>query len=143
METTPPANAFRLAIRVSAADIDALDHVSNVKIVDWMNRAAVEHSNAVGFDIARYREIGGVFVVRRHEIDYLASALLGDEVVASTWPTLLGKASAERHHEIKRVADGVVIARGFNVWAFVAFKTGRPVRIPPEVLAAFDPARFS
>jgi len=139
---TPPPGAFSIKLTVTAADIDALEHVSNVKVVDWMNQAAVEHSNAVGFDVARYREVGGVFVVRRHEIDYLVSAVLGDELVATTWPSLLGKASAERRHEIKRVKDGVVIARGFNVWAFVAFKTGRPVRIPPEVLAAFDPSRF-
>jgi acyl-CoA thioester hydrolase len=139
----PPVRApFELRFTVTPEDIDELDHVSNVRIVHWMNRAAVEHSRAAGFDIARYRELGGVFVVRRHEIDYLASARLGDELVAFTWPSGLQRSSAERRHEIRRVADEKVIARGLNLWAYVDFTTGRPTRMPPPVLEAFDPARF-
>jgi acyl-CoA thioester hydrolase len=138
-----PATAFALDLEVVAADIDELEHVSNVRVVDWMNRAAVAHSNAVGFDIARYREVGGVFVVRRHEIEYLASAYLGDKLRAFTWPTSLERATAERRHEIRRLADGRVIARGSNLWVFVSFETGRPMRIPAAVVEAFDPRRFS
>ena len=138
----PVRNPFELRFTVSAEDIDELDHVSNVRIVHWMNRAAVEHSRSVGFDVNRYRELGGVFVVRRHEIDYLASARLGDELVAFTWPTTFTKSSAERRHEIRRVADDRVIARGVNLWAYVDFTTGRPTRIPPVLVERFDPARF-
>lgn len=139
----PVKNAFALRFPVTAEDIDELDHVSNVRIVHWINRAAIEHSRSLGFDYARYRELGGVFVVRRHEIDYLASARLGDELVAFTWPTVLHRSSAERHHEIRRVADDRVIARAKNLWAFVSFASGRPTRIPPEIQAAFDPPRFA
>jgi acyl-CoA thioester hydrolase len=138
----PVKNPFQLRFTVTAEDIDDLDHVSNVRIVHWMNRAAVEHSQALGFDVARYRELGGVFVVRRHEIDYLASAKLGDELVAFTWPISFQRSSAERRHEIRRVADDKVIARGMNLWAYVDFTSGRPTRIPPPLLEAFDPARF-
>lgn len=138
----PVRNAFRLEIEVAPPDIDALDHVSNVRYVDWMNRAAVEHSNALGWDLARYREIGGVFVVRRHEIDYLASARLGDKLVWFTWPSALERSTAERKHEVHRVSDGRVLARGTNRWVFVDVKSGRPMRIPPDVAASFDPAKF-
>ncbi|HZU98636.1 MAG TPA: thioesterase family protein [Planctomycetota bacterium] len=138
----PVRNPFVLRFTVTADDIDELDHVSNVRIVHWMNRAAVEHSTSLGFDVKRYRELGGVFVVRRHEIDYLASARKGDELVAFTWPTVFQRSSAERRHEIRRVSDDRVIARGFNLWAYVDFTTGRPTRIPPVLLEAFDPARF-
>jgi acyl-CoA thioester hydrolase len=137
-----PATAFALDLAVVAADIDELEHVSNVRVVDWMNRAAVAHSSSLGFDVARYKEVGGVFVVRKHEVEYLASAYLGDLLRAFTWPTKLERATAERRHEIRRVADGRVIARGWNLWVFVSFETGKPMRIPPAVLAAFDPAKF-
>ena len=138
----PVRNPFVLRFTVTADDIDELDHVSNVRIVHWMNRAAVEHSASLGFDVKRYRELGGVFVVRRHEIDYLASARKGDGLVAFTWPTVFQRSSAERRHEIRRVSDDRVMARGFNLWAYVDFTTGRPTRIPPVLLEAFDPARF-
>lgn len=142
-ETPVPANAFGLALEVVAADIDDLEHVSNVRVVDWMNRAAVAHSAALGFDIAHYRAVGGVFVVRKHEIEYLASAYLGDRLTAFTWPSKIERATAERRHVIRRAADGKVVARGWNLWVFVSFESGRPMRIPPEVLAAFEPARFA
>jgi len=137
-----PATAFALDLEVVDADIDELGHVSNVRVVDWMNRAAVAHSTALGFDVARYKQSGGVFVVRKHEVEYLASAYLGEKVRAFTWPTKLERATAERRHEIRRVADGRVIARGWNLWVFVSFESGKPMRIPPAVLETFDPAKF-
>src|SRR3954468_11967328 len=119
----PVKNAFALKFAVVAEAIDELEHASNVRVVHWMNRAAVEHSRSLGFDVTRYRELGGVFVVRRHEIDYLASARLGDELVAFTWPTVFQRSSAERKHEIRRASDDKVIARGMNLWAYVDFAT--------------------
>ncbi|MCO5166722.1 MAG: acyl-CoA thioesterase [Planctomycetes bacterium] len=131
----PPPTAFTLRLRVTRDDLDAQGHVSNVRVVDWMNRAAIAHSEAVGLDLARYRQLGGTFVVRRHEIDYLAPAFEGDEVVACTWAISCRRATAERRHEVRR-ADGRVLARGFNLWAWVDL-TGRPARMPAEVETAF------
>lgn len=131
----PPPNAYALPLRVTRDDLDAQGHVSNVRVVDWMNRAAIAHSEAVGLDLARYRRLGGTFVVRRHEIDYLAPAFEGDEVVAYTWAESCRRATAERRHEVRR-GDGRVLARGFNLWAWVDL-TGRPARMPAEVEAAF------
>lgn len=128
---------FVLRVTVDAADIDAQSHASNVAVVDWMNRAAIAHSAALGFDAAAYRRLGAMFVVRRHEIDYLRPARAGDELLCGTWLSLMDKATAERRHEVVRAADGVLIARGLNIWAFVDAATGRPRRIHDEVLRAF------
>jgi acyl-CoA thioester hydrolase len=139
----PARNPFELRFTVRSEDLDELDHVSNVIVLFWMNRAAVEHSSSLGWDLARYRSEGGVFVVRRHEIDYLASAKLGDQLVHFTWPSAISRATAERKHEIRRVADDKVIARGMNVWAYVDVATGRPMRLPPALAQTFDPAKFA
>jgi acyl-CoA thioester hydrolase len=137
-----PSRAFELTLRVGPGDIDVQDHVSNVAVVSWMNQAAWRHSQALGFDAAHYRGMGAMWVVRRHEIDYLRQAVLGDELICRTWPSALSKAAAERRHRIERVADGAVIATGLNLWAFIDASTGRPMRIPESVRAAFDPERF-
>ena len=139
----PVRNPFALTFAVRREDLDELEHVSNVRVLFWMNRAAVEHSASLGWDLDRYRREGGVFVVRRHEIDYLASAKLGDQIVHYTWPSAISRATAERMHEIRRVADDKVIARGMNVWAYVDVATGRPLRLPHVLLEAFDPAKFA
>lgn len=138
----PVDNPFVFALRVSDDDVDEQGRVSNVTIVRWMSEAAFAHSAALGFDLARYRQLGAWFVVKRHEIDYHAAATAGDELVLYTWPSALKKVTAERRHHLVRRADGALIAAGLNVWAFIDAATGRPVRIPDEAREAFDPRRF-
>ena len=70
-----------LTITAAADDIDELGHVSNLVYLRWVLDAALAHSAAAGWDHAAYRRLGAVFVVRRHEIDYLAPVVAGDEVV--------------------------------------------------------------
>jgi acyl-CoA thioester hydrolase len=138
-----PSRAFVLARTVEPADIDPQNHASNVAIVGWMNDAAWRHSVAMGFDGPRYRALGGLWVVKRHEIDYHAQAMLGDELLCYTWPSALHKASAQRLHRIVRPADNTVIADGLNTWAWIDAATHRPGRIGPELRQAFDPALFT
>ncbi len=139
----PVSNPFVKSITVQPADIDEQGHVSNVKILEWANEAAIAHSTALGYDVPKYKEIGGIFVVRRHEIDYHAPALLGDELRLFTWPSRRSRLKAERRHEIRRVSDEALIAQVLNVWVYVDTETGRPKRMPPEVREAFDPKNFA
>ncbi len=144
MRTKYPAarSPFVLRYTVTARDIDEQGRANNIEILRWMNIAAVAHSHSLGLDAARFYELGGMFVVRRHEIDYKAPAFDRDQLELRTWPTLMRAATAHRAHEIVRVSDGQMIASGLNVWGFVQPDTGKPVRMPPEVLAAFDPAKY-
>src|SRR5690606_27997745 len=98
--------------------------------------AATAHSAAVGWTVAAYRELGAIFVVRRHEIDYLASARLGDAIDVVTWVEDWRSASSTRRTELA-LADGTVAARALTRWAFVDLARGRPRRIPDEIRAAF------
>lgn len=144
-----PANAFRFEITVVPADIDAQEHVSNVRVLDWMNQAAIAHSEALGFDVPRYQAIGGIFVVRRHEIDYLAPGYLGERLALYTWPSgRLRRSFADRRHVLIRLADEAtgkeeqVLAKGLNRWVFVDTRAGRPKSMPDVVREAFDPAQW-
>lgn len=142
MVDIPAANPFVLPVTVAESDIDPQGHASNVRIVGWMNRAATVHSDALGWPVERYQRLGGMWVVRRHEITYHRQAMLGDELTCYTWPSAAGKVTAERRHMIVRHADGELVAEGMNVWAFIDIATGRPKRIPPELHVSFDPANF-
>ena len=66
---TPPANAHTHRFTVPTSDIDELGHVGNVSWVRWVNEAATEHSRSVGLDLAAYKELGLLWVVRKHEIE--------------------------------------------------------------------------
>jgi len=131
---------YRHRVVVSEIDVDELGHASNVSYVRWLQDAAVAHSTAVGLGYARYVELGGVFVVRRHEIDYLRPVLRGDVLEVRTFVANVMAAKSERRYDIVRLSetgDESVIARALTVWGFVDTTTGRPVRIPAEVYVAF------
>jgi len=123
-----------IEIVAQPADIDENLHVSNLVYLRWVVAAAVAHSEAVGWDHARYLEQGAVFLVRRHEIDYLASAVEGDRVQLVTHVGSWSAATSKRHTRIVR--DGREVARAVTTWAFVGLD-GRPRRIPAEILEAF------
>ena len=125
---------YRLAMRVSAEEIDELGHASNVAYVRWVQEAAKAHSASVGFDHAAYVRVGGVFVVRKHEIEYLSSALSGDDLELITWIEGWTAVTSDRRTRIERA--GTVLAKCTTTWAFVSLE-GRPRRIPKDVLSAF------
>ena len=129
---------FTLSIAVTPADIDELGHVSNQVYLRWVLEIAMAHSAAVGWSYREYRELGGVFVVRRHELDYLTPVLTGQQLRATTWVESLRAASCVRATEITRDAD--VVLRAATTWVFTSLTTGRPQRIPDRLRAAFVPA---
>lgn len=122
---------------VEDADIDELGHASNVAVVRWVQDVAVAHSAAVGYGFDEYRRVGGVFVIRRTEIDYLRPVLRGDALELRTWLSSWTAAKYVRETEIARVADGVHVARARVVWGYLDVATGRPARVPDEIRAAF------
>jgi acyl-CoA thioester hydrolase len=129
---------FRLDLAVSDADIDMLGHASNVAFVRWIQDVALAHSAAVGLGLEQYQRLGAVFVIVRHEIDYLRSALRGEALEARTWISSVMAAKCVRATEIVRAADGALLARGATTWGFIEMASGRPRRIPEEVRRAFD-----
>ena len=126
---------FTLPIRATAADIDELGHVSNQVYLRWVLEVATAHSVARGWGHPEYRALGAVFVVRRHELDYLAQVTLGQEVLATTWVASWKLASCVRATEITR-GDQVVL-RAATTWAFMSLASGRPLRIPDHLRDAF------
>ncbi len=126
---------FTVNQAVEEQHIDVLGHVGNLVFLGWLLAAAEAHSAAVGLTWERYRELGGVFVVRRHEVDYLGSAYLGDQLVVRTWIASTARVSSVRNYEVLR--DTRCLVRATTTWAFIDLSTGRPCRIIEPVLAAF------
>jgi len=129
---------FRLTFEVEADDIDPLGHVNNISYVRWIQDIAVAHSSAVGLDFAAYGRLGAIFVVRRHEIDYLRPVLRGDAIEACTWITSVMAAKCVRVTELRRGSDPAPVTRANTVWGYVDLKTGRPTRIPAHVKQVFS-----
>jgi acyl-CoA thioester hydrolase len=136
----PAPSPFVLATQVGDDDIDMLGHASNIAYLRWVQDVALAHSAAVGLDMEGYSQLGAVFVVRRHEIDYLRPVVRGEQLELRTWIDSASAAKCKRATEIARVGspEVVVVARAMTTWGFVELATGRPTRIPDSVRIAFS-----
>lgn len=127
--------AFEQVVVVEAADLDERAHVNNVVYVRWVQEIATAHWRALAPTEA-LAEIA--WVALRHEIDYLAPAVLGDELLLRTWVGAAERLAFERFTEIRRTADARVLAKARTLWCPVDARTGRPRRPGAEVRALFS-----
>src|SRR3982750_860239 len=89
-------------VEVVEGDIDNLGHASNLVYLRWVQEAALAHSTALGFSEQAYLRSGEVWVVRRHEIEYLRAAVKGDRLRIETRVASMKVANSVRKTEIFR-----------------------------------------
>jgi len=135
-----PRSHFTWELVVGREAIDERGHVNNIVYVRWLQDVAQKHSEALGWDAAAYERLGALFVVRRHQVDYLRPVLEGQRLALTTTVTGWRGASAIRHTTIVRLDDGHEVARGETQWVLVAMPEGRPRRIPEQLREAFGAA---
>ncbi|MFL6733059.1 MAG: acyl-CoA thioesterase [Sphingomicrobium sp.] len=125
---------FEVELTARPEHIDELGHVNNAVWVQWIQRVAVDHWHSVA-DAAHKHAY--YWVVVRHEIDYLRAAVEGDRITARTW---VGEApKGARFDRLMEFAgsDGKICVRAKTQWAIIDKASGRPIRVPPEVVAPF------
>ncbi len=114
-------------------EIDALNHVNNICYVQWVQNAAERHwgllSKNLNFD-------GYVWIVLRHEIDYISSAKLHDLITINTW--------VEESYGVKSVRivevfnNSKLLVKAKTTWCLLEKRSMRPARIPKEILNLFS-----
>jgi acyl-CoA thioester hydrolase len=125
---------FRLLIRPAPADIDELGHVNNAVWVRWLQDVATAHWDAVARDEDK---TAYVWVVVRHEIDYLGNVGPGETVTARTWISDPPKgARFDRNVEFLN-GGGKVVVRAKTTWALIDKASGRIARVREEIAAPF------
>ena len=126
-------HVFYLPITVALEDIDELNHVNNIVYLRYVQDAAIGHWKTVPQEIASQI----IWMARRHEIDYLKQAFLGEELVAKTWVDDFVGVKSIRHCEIMRGEE--VLARSVTHWISLDAQTLRPKRITEEIVKQFFP----
>jgi len=126
---------FEIGVSIEPGDIDRLGHVNNVTYVRWVQEAAVAHWKAAApaEDQAKV-----LWIVLRHEIDYLQPAWPGDAVVARTWVGNASRVRFERFTELLRPADGALLAKARTIWCPIDAAKRRPMAVSAEVRARFS-----
>jgi len=125
---------FETKYTVKPAHIDELNHVNNVVYLQWIQDIANLHWTQLkrGVDTTAY-----VWVVIRHEIDYIGQALLGDRIVAKTW---VGKTGGIRSiRQVEFYKNNKLIVRAQTTFCLVNAKTFKPTRITDQILMMLAP----
>lgn len=126
--------AFEYGIVASAQDIDELGHVNNAVWVRWIQDVAVAHWSAA----ATPAEVDAyVWVVIRHEIDYVGNLRAGDAVTARTWVPDPPRGAKFDRHMVFTGADGREKVRAISTWVMIDKATERPMRVPAALAARF------
>jgi acyl-CoA thioester hydrolase len=135
----PPPGVFSVRHRVTWNDLDMTRHVGDATLLEYVEACGFGVIAAHGWPPERMAAQGFAIILRRHQIENLASAALDDELEIATWVSNVQRASATRHYTIRRVADGASLTRVDTLGVWVDLTSGRPIRIPPEFLADFVP----
>lgn len=130
-------NSFTCTFTAEAQHIDVMGHVNNAVWVQWMEAIATAHWEAHALPEHKVRY---AWVVTRHEIDYRGNVSEGDSVTAETFiPDGPQGARFDRRVDFRNGA-GKVIVSARTTWAMIDIKSGRIMRVPPEVAERFSAA---
>ncbi|WP_075342329.1 acyl-CoA thioesterase [Tenacibaculum agarivorans] len=126
---------FSTTRTVVSSEIDDLDHVNNVVYLQWVQDIATLHwqhltKNSDAKDL--------IWVVLRHEIDYLGQATLNEKITLKTWVGETKGVKSIRHVEIFK--EDKLLVKAQTTWCLLNNKTLRPTRITEDIFNLLSPA---
>jgi acyl-CoA thioester hydrolase len=121
---------------VVPSDLDDLNHVNNIRYVEWIQDISKKHWTHVTDEIIQKSLI---WVVRNHNITYHKSALLGDTILINTYIESNQGPISTRVVEIKNKKTDELLVKAVTEWCLLDAKTFRPKRVPEEIQSLFIP----
>ncbi len=132
MSTKP--EVFEKTILVKKGDLDELQHVNNVRYVQWMEDIAKIHWDTRAPEDTKQKYI---WMVVRHEIDYKGQAFLDDEILLQTYVGDHTLVTSQRHVIIKNKSTGKILIQAKSTWCLLDSQTKRPAKISEEMFSNF------
>lgn len=133
------ARIYKRRCKVRQYELDSFGHVNNAVYVNYLQEAAIEASADAGYDMAWYQANGTRWVIRKLTVHYHSPAFYGDELEVTTWVSDIRRVRSHREYDVHRLSDGVQILRARADWVYVDVDSGKPVRVPGDAEANFDP----
>ena len=136
MKNSPDNPIYSHQITIPETAVDPNGHVNNVMYVQWMQDIALNHYDFIGGTDPTHA-LGATWVVREHKVEYLLPAFADEEIEVQTWVVNIRRVRSLRKYRFVRISDGMLLVRGETDWVFVDLVTGRPRRIPEEIVNIF------
>ena len=133
-----PVEVYSSQRRVEWKDVDNLGMVNNPCYLDYCAETGIQVIEHFGWSWERMAALGFAIFLRTLNIQYRQPARYGDTLEISTWASGVKKVSATRHYEIRKLEDRSLLANVHTEGVWVDLKSGRPIRIPHDLLADFS-----
>jgi acyl-CoA thioester hydrolase len=134
--TSPPVERSEVRFRVRYAETDQMGVVYHANYLVWMEMARTELCRLRGISYREMEQRSGLhLVVAEACCRYLQPARYDDEILASAWLESAHPRMVTFAYEIRRAADGALLATGQTRHLFV--NGGKPVKIPEEYRPIF------
>jgi acyl-CoA thioester hydrolase len=138
---------FTRPFHIRYYECDPYGHVNNANYLRYATQAALEASADAGYDTAKYRELGTLWLIREAGIEYLRPARFGETLNVKTWVGDFRRVRSRREYEMALASSGdpstalrtSLVARAYTDWVYLDAQTLQPARIPNEMMAAFFP----
>ena len=119
-------------ITVNKNDLDELNHVNNVRYVQWIQDIAKAH-----WEQNTTKNIRDSFfwVVVNHFIEYKSPAFLNDQILIKTYVTNYTSVTSTRVVEMHK--NDKLLVKAETVWCLLSVSTNRPARITEEIKSLF------
>ncbi|EAR00379.1 acyl-CoA thioesterase [Maribacter sp. HTCC2170] len=125
---------FEKKILVCKDDLDDLQHVNNVRYVQWIQDISKEHWQNVA---PKEMKTGILWVVKNHNIDYASSAVLGDTILIKTHIAATKGAISVRCVEMYNNKTNQLLVRSHTEWCLLNALTLKPIRISEAIKEVF------
>ena len=126
---------YQKRITVSKGDLDDLNHVNNVRYLQWVQDVASEHwqQNVTETILDQY-----FWVVVSHNIEYKSAAVLDDNIRVDTYVTRSEGVTSTRIVEMYHEATNKLLVKAETIWCLMNKSSSRPARITPEIAELFN-----
>jgi acyl-CoA thioester hydrolase len=126
---------FEKLITVSEDDLDELNHVNNVRYVQWVNDFAIEHwfENTSNDIRSTY-----YWVLLKHHITYKSPAFLNDVIKLKTYVIKAEGVTSTRIVEMHNTKTNKLLVKSETHWCLINTHNNRPARITKELADLFN-----
>ncbi len=134
-------NPYTQPVTPRSPDIDGLGHTNNAVYVQWCEKVAWAHSEALGLGLAEYHSLDRAMAIRHAQYDYLLPTAPGEALTIGTWLlTSDGRLTMQRGFQLVRDRDAATVLRGRWDLVCIDIAQGRPRRMPPEFVRVYSAA---
>jgi acyl-CoA thioester hydrolase/thioesterase-3 len=132
-------SVFETEIKIRPDDIDLNNHVHNTKYLDYVQAARYDQMiNNYKMPMEEFHAIGYNWVASTAHIEFKRPLKLKDKIIVRTQLQSYNGAQVTVNFKILKKDNLKVAAEGYLVYTMISINSGKPVRIPEEILRRYS-----